>query len=138
MTKDNKVVFAKATLISAYVKAQRSDTGKVSKNKLNISCNDKDFWSVLDDVYANTPKKFVPEWYKNRDDKNMVSLKSSYDIPIRIDSTGEQLTFEEFIARGLIRGADVKVKCNVRDYSVYPSAMIVYTDGEAYDAFEGF
>lgn len=137
--KETTTIFFEGVLVSAYKKSQTSSDGsKVSKNKVNITTDDKNLWDVLAKVYENTPKKFIPEWFKNRDDKNMVSLKSTYDIPIRIDETGDKFTFEAFCDRGLIRGAKVKMKCNVRDFSVYPSAMVVYEEGEAYDAFEGF
>ena len=135
---NDNIIFFNATLISAYQKSQATDTGKVSKNKLNVSTDDNALWEKLAKVYENTPKKFIPEWYKNRDDKNMVSLKSSYDIHVKIDDTGDKYTFEEFVDRGLIRGAKIRVKANIKDYCIYPSAFVVYEDGEPYDAFEGF
>ena len=135
---DTNNIFFSGVLVSAYKKSQQTDTGKVSKNKLNISTDDTELWSVLDTLYANTPKKYIPEWYKNRDEKNMVSLKSGYDVPVKIADTGECFTFDEFCDRGKIRNAEIKMKCNIKDYSVYPSAMVVLTEGEEYNAFEGF
>lgn len=135
---EKRVIFFEGTLISCYRKSQKSDEGKVSKNKLNISTDDKELWDKLGAIYENTPKKFVPEWFKNRDEKNMVSLKSTFDIPIKIFDTGETMSFDEFCDRGKIRGAKVKMKCNLKDFSVYPAAMCVMSEGEEYDAFEGF
>ena len=137
-TENDNIIFFEATLVSAYQKSQATDTGKVSKNKLNMTTDDKVLWGKLEKVYENTPKKYIPEWFKNRDEKNMVSLKSSYDIHVKIDDTGEKFTFDEFVDRGLIRGAKIKVKANIKDYCIYPSAFVVYEDGEPYDAFEGF
>lgn len=135
---DGTVIFFEGVLVSAYKKSQGENGNKVSKNKINVSSDDNSVWERLTKIYENTPKKYIPEWFKNRDDKNMISLKSTYDIPVRIEETGEKFTFDEFCERGLIRGAKVKMKCNIRDYSVYPSAMVIYEDGEEYDAFAGF
>ena len=137
-TKDVKAIFFDAVLVSCYKKTQKSDEGKVSKNKLNMTTSDKNLWEHLDNLYESTPKKFIPAWYKGRDEKNMVSLKSQYDIPVKIDSTGETMSFDSFCERGKIRGAKIKVKCNIKDYSIYPSAFVVFEDGEEYNAFEGF
>lgn len=125
----DKIVFD-ATLFSAYAKD--------GKNKLVISSNDKNLWKLFDDIYATAQKRWVPEWYKNRDEKNLIVLKSAYEIPFLINATGERLSMDDFIERDLIRGAEVKIKCNVKESCIYPSAVKVFTDGEAYDAFADF
>lgn len=135
---NESVLFFDGVLVSAYKKSQGEAGQKTSKNKVNISTGDSKLWDTLTKVYENTPKKYVPEWFKNRDEKNLVSLKSTYDIPVRIEETGEKFSFDDFCERGKIRNAKIKMKCNIRDFSVYPSAMVVFEDGEEYDAFAGF
>lgn len=125
----DKIIFD-ATLYSAFAKD--------GKNKLVISSSDDTLWKLLDEIYKKAQKRWIPEWYKNRDDKNLIVLKSAYDIPFMIEATGEKLSTEDFITRDLIRGAEVKIKCNVKESCLYPSAVKVFTDGEAYDAFADF
>ena len=125
----DKIVF-KATLFSAYAKD--------GKNKLVISSNDQKLWKLFNEIYEKAQKRWVPEWYKNRDEKNLIVLKSAYEIPFLIEETGERLSMDDFIERDLIRGAEVKIKCNVKESCIYPSAVKVFTDGEAYDAFADF
>lgn len=144
-TKTNKETTVIAGVIkSAFTHVEKNDDGSI-KSKTNVISLFADdnltidgsakIWEFFDAFYNGLAPKWVPNWYK---EKTGVSLKSSYNIPVMIVDTGDRFSFEEFVERGLIRGASVQIKCNVKDSAIYPSAMKVITDGEEYDAFKDF
>ena len=133
-------------LRSAFTHDDTNEDGSIVKSTHIISLfNDDEIsidgadsskvWDFFDGFYAGKPNKYVPSWYK---DKSGVTLKSRYNVPIRILDTGERLSFDEFVKRGLIRNASVDILCNVKDSGVYPAAMQINEDGEEYDAFANF
>lgn len=94
-----------------------------------------DVWKYLDEFFKNKPKKFVPNWYK---EKTGISFKSNYNIPVRLAETDERMSFDEFVERGLIRGAKINLLVNEKESALYPVALQIDVDGEAYDAFANF
>jgi len=144
MSKDTTTTKFEGLLKSAFAHTEKDNNGNVVKvsNTINLFREDlkrdgkDDVEQFYDDFYANTAKKWIPDWHKEK--KDFVSFKSAYNIPCKIDGTGEQLSFAEFVDRGNIRGAKVILKCNVKDNAVYPSAMLVIEEGEPYDAFKDF
>ena len=124
-------------LVSAYIMA-RSDKDPVPRCTINMIPDD-DQWEDIDKFYEDVTKKFVPQWAK---DKDHMMLRSTYDIPVMIPD-GTKLTFDEFTKRGLIDGAEIKVKCTfapeteTAGAAIYPSAMKVNVDGKEKDPFEG-
>lgn len=138
-------------LKSAYNTQDKDENGNVKKstNIVNIFLDgltmEKDDGTVIDgagvreffdDFYANTVKKWVPDWYK--DEKDFMSVKSAYNIPCKIEDDGKQMSFAEFVERGNIRDAKVIVKVNVKENALYPNAMLIVDEGTPYDAFENF
>ena len=124
-------------MVSAYIMA-RSDKDPVPRCTINMIPDD-DAWGDIDALYLDVAKKFVPQWAK---DKDHMMLRSTFDIPVMIPD-GSKLTFEEFVKRGLIDGAEIKVKCTfapeteTSGCAVYPSALKILVDGKEKDPFEG-
>lgn len=139
---DKKQIIIKGVLKSAFTHQKKNDDGAIiSETNVLILFPDgqtidgMDFWEFFDGFFAGKGSKWVPNWYK---EKNGITLKSEYNIPILITDTEERLTFSEYVERGLIRDAEVSIKCNVKESAVYPSAMKVIKDGTEYDAFADF
>ena len=124
-------------LVSAYIMA-RSDKDPVPRCTMNIIPDD-DVWTDIDDLYADVSKKFVPQWAK---DKDHMMLRSTFDVPVMLPD-GNKVTFDDFVKRGLIDGAEIKVKCTfapeteTAGCAIYPSALKVLVDGKEKDPFEG-
>ena len=148
-TKTNKETNKETVIIagvikSAFTHVEKNDDGSI-KSKTNVISLFADdnlsidgspkIWEFFEGFYQGLAPKWIPNWFKER---SGISLKSSYNIPVMIVDTGDRLSFEEFVERGLIRGASVQIKCNVKDSAIYPSAMKVIADGEEYDAFKDF
>lgn len=149
---DNKTVKkadAKETCIfdgvlkSAFTHQQKNDAGEVTgvthviqlfPDGLKIDDSEK-VWEFFDGFYNGVASKWVPEWYK---EKKGVTVKSNYDIPVKIVDTDERFSFPQFVDRGMIRNAKVLVKCNIKESALYPIAMKIVEDGEVYDAFKDF
>lgn len=127
---DNGNVTKSTNIISLYREglAMEDDTGERKEGG--------SLQEVFDTMYKGVAKKWIPDWYK--EDKDFMSVKSSYNIPCKIDDEGIQMSFAEFVERGNIRDAEVIVKCNVKDSTLYPNAMLIVTEGKPYDAFENF
>ena len=145
MAKENVVtVKFEGKLRSAYTHTEKDDNGNVSKitnvltisrDGLTVDGSDK-VQEFFDGFYKNTAKKWIPDWFK--EDKPFIVLKSAYNIHVKLDELDKKMSFSEFVERGNIGGADVIVKCNQRENAIYPSAMLVLTEGEPYDAFADF
>ena len=133
--KETKMITGK--MVSAYIMA-RSDKDATPRCTINMIPDD-DCWKDIDAFYADVTKKFVPQWAKDRDH---MMLRSVFDIPVMLPD-GKKLTFNEFIERGMIDGAEIKVKCvfapETEDAGacIYPSAVKVNVDGKEKDPFEG-
>ena len=136
------VIIIKGKLRSAFVHTEKNSDGTIIKETKVIILNEdgqnidgQDFWEFFDEFFKGKSAKWIPNWYK---EKKGISLKSEYNIPVLINDTEERFTFSEFVERGLIRDAEVSIKCNVKESAVYPSAMRVVKDGAEYDAFSDF
>lgn len=132
------------TLKSAYTHTDKDDNGNV-KGITNIISLFRDGLTVdgkpevdkfFDAMYKDTVKKYIPDWHKEK--KDYITVKSAYNIPVKLDEEGTQMSFAEFVERGNIRGAKVILKCNVKVNACYPSALLVLSEGEPYDAFKDF
>lgn len=145
-TKEEKVTVKLEGLVkSAYTHTDKDDNGNVVsktnvinlyRDGLTIDGSDK-VKEYFDKMYAGVSnKKFIPAWHK--EEKPFISLKSSYNVHCKIDNTGEQMSFVEFVERGNINNARVILKCNVKPNALYPSAMLILEEGEPYDAFKDF
>lgn len=142
---DKEIIYFKGTLKSSFTADKKDDNGNVTgisnvislyRDGLTVDGSDKvdDFFQG---IFKNTAKKYIPSWFK--EDKDSAIFKSSYNVPVMIEETEEQMSFAEWVNRGEIRGALVTLKCNIRNGSViYPSAMKVHKLGEPYDAFADF
>lgn len=145
LSKDTVKITGK--LLSAYTHQESDEkTGEVKQtNIISMSTDGIDidgakgekFWSFFDGLYDGVKPKWIPDWYKDRS-KGKVTFKSRYNIAVKIDDTDERMSFAQFVERGLIRNADVTLKLNVKDNTLYPSALLINEDGEVYDAFENF
>lgn len=146
-TETKETVKISGKLLSAYTHQESDEkTGEVKQtNILSISTDGvnidgakgEKFWAFFDALYEGVKPKWIPDWYKDRS-KGKVTFKSRYNIAVKIDDTDERMSFAQFVERGLIRNADVTLKLNVKDNTLYPSALLINEDGEVYDAFENF
>lgn len=144
MAEKIKTVKLEGKLKSAYTHTEKDDNGdakkvtnivSIYKDGLTIDGSDK-VKEFFEEMYKDTVKKFVPDWFK--DDKDYITVKSSFNIACKLDQEDRQLSFAEFCERGNIRGAEVILKCNHKPNALYPSAMLIVKEGEAYDAFKDF
>lgn len=140
---DKKQFHIYGVLKSAFTHTDKNEDGSVVKSTHIISIEPdevqfegvEDVWVYLDEFFKGKPKKYVPNWYK---EKSGIMLKSAYNIPVRIADTDERLSFDEFVERGLIRGAKINLLVNCKESALYPVALQIDADGEAYDAFANF
>lgn len=129
---DNTQLIFSATLQSAYKHAD--DDGTV-KNIINVVPDDTEkVFKAVAPVFDKTGEDFTPTWFKS---KEYMLLKSTFDIKVKIVE-GDQITFDQFCERGLIKGANVSVKVSIKKKGVvYPMALVEKSAGEMYDPFEG-
>jgi hypothetical protein len=143
---DTRTIYVTGTLKSTYNHVDKDDNGNVTKStniitvfkdgaKIIENEKDIDINKFFDDFYKGKSAKWIPDWYKNG--KDFISIKSGYNIPVKIDNE-MQMSFAEWVERGNIRGAEVVIKCNVKESAIYPNAMLVKSEGEPYDAFANF
>lgn len=145
---DTKTIYFKGTLKSTYNHEDKDDNGNVVKSSNIISVFSEDLegfdadgkvFDVTDffnTFYKGKTAKWVPDWYKEK--KDFITLKSSYNVPVKVVTEDKQMSFAEWVERGEIRGAVVTIKCNVKESAIYPNAMLVHQVGEPYDAFAEF
>ena len=142
---DTKQTKFKGRLKSTFNVSEKDDNGNVIKSSNVISMFKDDLTidgenvkvqEYFDKFYENTAKKWIPDWHKEK--KDFFSVKSSYNIPVRLEDDDTRLSFAEWVERGNIRDAIVTLKCNVKENALYPVAMSVETEGEPYDAFKDF
>lgn len=152
MANENKVTIKLVgRMRSAYNVQTKDDNGNVEKSTNIISLfrdglvvdkgtmtteGNEEVNDFFAELYKNTAKKWVPDWFK--ENKDFMQVKSGYNIPCMIKDDGVQMSFAEFVERGNIRDAKVIVKCNVKDSTLYPNAMMILEEGKPYDAFENF
>ena len=146
MSKENVVSMIDGTLKSAFTHEEKNEDGTIVKSthvltlyaddtlKIDGAPVDK-FWEFIDKFYAGKPAKYVPKWVK---DKDKVVLKSTYNVPVMTVKDEKRYSFSEYVERGMIRGASVHIKVNVKESALYPVAFQVLEDGEEYDAFADF
>ena len=128
-------IIFKGTIKSAYIKGVKNVEGnRVDEYRLNIDLNSPDKVYETITAYANSPKKYIPTWYKTREGN--IILKSRYDIPVK-DTNGNVVTFSDWLDEGLISKAEIKIKIKQKDGAIYPVAMTIEKDGEEIDYFEG-
>lgn len=137
ISEDKTIITCDGVLKSCYTKTKTDENGyKTTKNCITFT--PKDGKKVFDaiETYKDSGKKFTPEWFKNGVD---IILRSIYDIPFQTPE-GEQLSFDDFCERGLIKDADVvvrfKQKLGEESGAVYPMAVKVTKDGNPFNPFE--
>ena len=130
---DVKSIIVMAELKSAYTHKGAEDDKMY--NYVSFYPKKDDVWKILDDLYKDAKDKWIPSFYKKREEQKFIKLKSSFDIPVKIRDTDDKFSFTDFIDRGLIRGAEISIKLNIKDQALYPVCIVVEKDGEEYDAF---
>ena len=142
---DVEVVKIEGNVRSAYSTTEKDEQGEVNKvtnivslysDGLTVDGSEKvsEFFEGLFSGVSN--KKYIPSWFK--ESKDYIVLKSKFNIPCKIDDTDEQFSWIQFVERGNINNAHVIVKCNVKNNTIYPSCMLILSEGEPYDAFKDF
>lgn len=123
------IIFS-GTIKSAYIRGNEDK----QEYRLNIDLDKpkETYGSII--AFANTSKKYIPTWYKNQDGN--IILKSRYDIPV-MNTDGDKVTFEDWLAEGLISGAKVKCKIKMKEGAIYPISLKILEDGEELDYFDG-
>lgn len=136
MNKTNETTKKKERIIFTGV-CTRAVTGKTKfsetiKNQLTILSEDFPYDKVH--AYDNVGAKLTPTWYKEKN--GYINLSSIYDIPVKT-SNNRKATFAEWLDNGLCVGSKLKVSITEKDGAIYPVAVVVETDGEPFDPFEG-
>ena len=130
---EQKTAIITGTVVKATHGASRYDD-KV-KYRLSIKLSDPDL-SVFDGVYADTPKKLQPKWYK--DDTGYISLNSNFDIPT-MDPSGKEVMLSDIMATDFtLIGSEVGVAVVLKDGAVYPKSIRIISEGEPTDPFADF
>lgn len=134
---NNETMVFSGVIKAVYKRKDTDNKGRVKedspiKNVITVFPDDKK--KVFDAIYAyeDSGDKYTPDWFKN---KEFIRLKSAYNIPVQID--GEEVSFNDWLDRGLVKGAKVNVKMTQQDGVIYPDAIVVKEDGEKFDPFEG-
>lgn len=141
---DATIIYLKGSLKSSYNATEKDDNGNIIKSTNIVSiykdgATDGDGKKAIDfftGFYKGKNQKWLPDWFKS--DKDIIVVKSAYNIPVMTEWDKKQMSFAEWVERGNIRNAKVTIKCNVKESAIYPNAMMVHEDGEPYDAFAEF
>lgn len=130
---ESKTTIITGTVVKATHGASRYDD-KV-KYRLSIKLSDTDL-TEFDAVYADTPKKLQPKWYK--DETGYISLNSNFDIPT-MDPKGSEVMLSDIMASDFtLIGAEVGVSVVLKDGAVYPKSIRIISEGEPSDPFADF
>lgn len=131
----------KGKLIKCKREVKEFDKKRRSEEKLFITLAEADVDAVmidkLQEVFKDSGSKFTPDWVKNFD--GYVNLSTKYELPFRDVNKVEYSSIEAAIENGLKWiGAEVKVSVNLKEGALYPSSLIMLTEGEAHNAFAEF
>lgn len=130
---EQKTTVITGTIVKCTYGASRYDDK--AKYRLSIKLSDTDL-SDFEGVYADTPKKLQPKWYK--DETGYISLNSNFDIPT-MDINGRELELSDIMDSDFtLIGAKVGVIVVLKDGAVYPKSIKIFSEGEPSDPFEEF
>lgn len=130
---EQKTTIITGTVVKATHGASRYDD-KV-KYRLSIKLSDPDL-SEFEPVYAETPKKLQPKWFK--EETGYISLNSIYDIPT-MDPSGKEVMLSDIMASDFtLIGSEVGVIVVLKDGAVYPKSIKIISEGEPSDPFADF
>lgn len=127
-TKKHETIVVKGIVKKAY-------TGKTKfsedvKNRITIYSEDFPYTDIT--AYDDQPDKLTPGWFK--DQEGYCNLASGFDVDV-MNSSGKQISFEDWVNNYDTHNAEVTVKIRQKDGAVYPVAIKVYKDGEPVDNF---
>lgn len=128
-------------LIACKREAKEFDKKRRTDEKLFITLAEveltKDQMIAIQDAYKDAGAKFTPDWVK--DFKGYVNLSTKFNLPVRDTEKKEHASIEDAIADGLKwLGAQVRVSINIKEGAIYPSAIVMDSEGEAPNAFGEF
>lgn len=114
---------------------KKAYTGKTKfsedvKNRITIYSEDFPYMEIT--AYDDQPDKLTPGWFK--DQEGYCNLASGFDVEV-MNSSGKQISFEDWVNNYDTHNAEVTVKIRQKDGAVYPVAIKVYKDGEPVDNF---
>lgn len=120
-------------VIKAFYGSDKFD--KDEKYRLTIKSDNIPYTDIT--VFDGSGSRFTPTWLK--DANGYISLKSIYDIPVKL-ANGRESTFQEWIESGTAKGSEVRCKIVQKisrgNGSVYPVAIKVLNAGLLDDPFE--
>lgn len=127
--KKHETIVVKGIVKKAY-------TGKTKfsedvKNRITIYSEDFPYTEIT--AYDDQPDKLTPGWFK--DQEGYCNLASGFDVDV-MNSSGKQISFEDWVNNYDTHNAEVTVKIRQKDGAVYPVAIKVYKDGEPVDNFD--
>lgn len=136
---------SKVTVTGTICECRR--TSKTFKGKSNgeyfylslkdVEYSNEDDKAIIKDAFKESGKKFTPSWVEDIE-KGFVNTKTKFDLPVRYNGT-DYKSIEDLIADEEDfepMGASVKLGLNVKNGAIYPTAVIVLANGEAFDPFE--
>ena len=130
---EQKTTIITGTVVKATHGASRYDD-KV-KYRISVKLSDPDL-TEFEPVYADTPKKLQPKWYK--EETGFISLNSNFDIPT-MDPKGSEVMLSDIMASDFtLIGAEVGVAVVLKDGAVYPKSIRIIAEGEPTDPFADF
>lgn len=130
----------KGKLIKCKREVKEFKKGK-SEEKLFITLSDvnisDDKMEELKEAFKDAGKQFTPDWIKNFE--GYVNVSTKFELPVRLLDGNDCMSIEDAIADGLkFVGADVKMSINVKEGAVYPNAIVMLSEGAAFDPFAEF
>ena len=139
-TVENNTILTDAVIRAAYKDRKEKNGDVVEHNTVTIIPDDEKIYDECAPAFKNVGKKYIPSWFKS---KEYIKLKSLYNIPVMRND--EEITFDEWLQTGLVKGAKAKVRFVLKKEKdsdefagvVYPLAIKIYEDGEPLNVFEG-
>lgn len=138
----SEVVIVKGKVCEAR-RTAKTFKGKTGNERFYFSLKECEYESEdvkkkIKEAFKDSGSKFTPTWVKNIDD-GFINLKTQFDLPVKYDNITYD-SLEDCLDDGDINimGAIVKVSITIKKDAVYPKAVVIIENGEAYNPFNDF
>lgn len=131
-------ITVKGKLIKA-VKQSKTFNGVKGKEKTYLSLAEVELSDKQKEVFKNAykecGKKYTPSWIT--DFNHFVNVSTIYEVPTKNKVNGKEYNDILEVADDMpTHGSLVAMLLNIKTGAIYPKAIVIYTEGEEYDAFK--
>lgn len=131
-------ITVKGKLIKA-VKQSKTFNGVKGKEKTYLSLAEVELSDKQKEVFKNAykecGKKYTPSWIT--DFNHFVNVSTIYEVPTKNKVNGKEYADILEVAEDMpTHGSSVSMSLNIKNGAIYPKAIVIYTEGEEYDAFK--